>query len=176
VEAAFAAIEREGAAMLERAGIAPARRRFECFVDARYARQSYELVVPVPHRPVDGKALAGIKDSFHELHLRTYGHDNRSEPVEIVSVRIAAIGAIPALTIRDQPAPAGANPLKSRRSIWFRETGMVDAAIFDRAYIHAGMIAPGPLVIESFESTILVPPGWQAKMSEDGFVILTRMS
>jgi N-methylhydantoinase A/oxoprolinase/acetone carboxylase beta subunit len=176
VEAAFAALEWEGAAMLDRARIPPARRRFECFVDARYARQSYELVVPVPHRPVDGKVLAGIKDSFHELHLRTYGHDNRSEPVEIVSVRVAAIGAIPPLTIRDQPVPPGVSPLKSRRSMWFRETGTVDAAIYDRARMHAGMIAPGPLVIESFESTILVPPGWQAKMSEDGFVMLTRMS
>jgi N-methylhydantoinase A len=53
---------------------------------------------------------------------------------------------------------------------------MVDAAIYDRACMHAGMTAPGPLVIESSESTILVPPGWQAKMSEDGFVIITRMS
>ena len=176
VEAAFAALEKQGAAMLDRAGIPSARRRFECFVDTRYARQSYELLVPVPRRPVDGPTLAEIKESFHDLHLRTYGHDNRSEPVEIVNVRVAAIGAIAPLTIRDQPRPPGLNPLKSRRSVWFRETGMVDTAIYDRACMHAGMTAPGPLVIESFESTILVPPGWQAKMSEDGFVILTRRS
>jgi hypothetical protein len=30
-------------------------------------------------------------------------------------------------------------------------------------------------VIESLESTILVPPGWQAKMNDDGFVLLTRL-
>jgi N-methylhydantoinase A len=175
LESALEALEKEGAAMLDRAGIPPARRRFECFVDARYARQSYELLVPVPRRPVDGRVLGGIKESFHELHLRTYGHDNRSEPVEIVSVRVAAIGTIPPLTIRDQPRPPGVNPLKSRRSVWFRETGVVDAAIYDRACMHAGLTAPGPLVIESFESTILVPPGWQANMSEDGFVILTTL-
>jgi N-methylhydantoinase A/oxoprolinase/acetone carboxylase beta subunit len=29
-------------------------------------------------------------------------------------------------------------------------------------------------VIESLESTILVPPGWQAEMNTDGFVRLTR--
>jgi N-methylhydantoinase A/oxoprolinase/acetone carboxylase beta subunit len=33
----------------------------------------------------------------------------------------------------------------------------------------------GPVVIESFESTILVPPGWRATMNEDGFVLLTRL-
>ena len=37
----------------------------------------------------------------------------------------------------------------------------------------AGLAAPGPAVIESLESTILVPPGWQAAMDDDGFVLLT---
>ena len=39
----------------------------------------------------------------------------------------------------------------------------------------AGLAAPGPVVIELLESTILVPPGWQAKMNDDGFVLLTRL-
>jgi len=38
----------------------------------------------------------------------------------------------------------------------------------------AGSVAPGPAVIESLESTILVPPGWQAAMNPDGFVVLSR--
>jgi N-methylhydantoinase A/oxoprolinase/acetone carboxylase beta subunit len=33
----------------------------------------------------------------------------------------------------------------------------------------------GPVVIESLESTILVPPGWRGKMNEDGFVLLERL-
>jgi N-methylhydantoinase A/oxoprolinase/acetone carboxylase beta subunit len=31
-----------------------------------------------------------------------------------------------------------------------------------------------PAVIESLESTILVPPGWKATMNEDGFVVMSR--
>ena len=46
LEAVFAALEKEGAAMLDRAGVAPERRRFERSVDARYERQSYELSDP----------------------------------------------------------------------------------------------------------------------------------
>ena len=38
----------------------------------------------------------------------------------------------------------------------------------------AGLQVAGPVVIESLESTILVPPGWQAKMDEDGFVLLAH--
>jgi len=175
VEAAFAALENRGAAMLDRAGVAPARRRFERSVDARYPRQSHELVIPVPGRAVDAAALAEIAAAFHDRHLHTYGHDNRSEPVQIVSVRVTAIGAIAPLMIRDIVARSGTNAIKAKRQVWFRETGVIDAAIYDRKRMPAGLEVAGPVVIESLESTILVPPGWQAKMNQDGFVLLTRL-
>ena len=50
LESVFAALEKAGAGMLDRAGMAPERRRFERSIDARYERQSYELSVPVPAR------------------------------------------------------------------------------------------------------------------------------
>ena len=174
LEAAFAALENEGAAMLVRANVPPARRQFERSVDARYARQSYELAVPVPAGALDRARLKQIAESFHDMHRRTYGHDNRSEPVQIVNVRVTAIGAIPPLAVRDAPAAQGSNAVKSRRPLWFRATGEVEADVFDRARMPAGLTAQGPAVIESLESTILVPPGWQARMDEDGFVIMTK--
>jgi N-methylhydantoinase A len=175
LESAFSALERKGAAMLDRAGVAPERRRFERFVDARYARQSYELVVPVPTRPICSATLAGIAATFHARHLHTYGHDNRDEPVHIVSVRLAAIGAIPTLAIRDKVAPAPTDAIKDKRQLWFRETGLVEATIYDRRRMPSGLEVRGPAVIESLESTILVPPAWQAKMNEDGYVLLTHL-
>jgi len=174
VEAAFVALEKKGAAMLDRAGIASDRRRFERSVDARYPRQSYELLVPVPAQPVDRATLQRIAETFHDRHLHTYGHDNRAEPVQIVSIRLAAIGTIPPLVIRDRPARVGADAVKSKRQLWFHETGAVDAKIYDRRRMPSRMEVAGPVVIESLESTILVPPGWQAKMNEDGFVLLTQ--
>ena len=169
------ALERKGAAMLDRAGVAPGQRRFERFVDARYARQSFELVVPVPTRPVDCGALEKIAETFHERHLHTYGHNNRDEPVQIVSVRLAAIGATPPVPIRDKVAPARTDAVKDKRQAWFRETGLVEATIYDRRRMPSGLAVTGPAVIESLESTILVLPGCQAEMNEDGYVLLTRL-
>jgi N-methylhydantoinase A len=173
LEAAFVALEGKGAAMLDRAGVAPGRRRFERFVDARYRRQSYELLVAVPTRPADLATLEKITDDFHDRHLRTYGHNNRDEPVEIVSVRLAAIGASPSVPIRDEVAPARTDAVKSRRQVWFRATGTVEATIYERKRMPSDLEVTGPAVIESLESTILVPPGWRAKMDKDGFVLLT---
>jgi N-methylhydantoinase A len=175
LEAAFLALEKKGCAMLDRAGIAPESRRFERAVDARYERQSYELTIPVPPHSIDQTSFQKIAEAFHSRHLQTYGHDNRTEPVKIVNVRVAAIGMIPPLMIRDIPVDVGAEAIKSRRQLWFRGTGQVDAPIYDRRWMPLGLKVVGPAVIESLESTILVPPRWHASVTEDGFVVLTRL-
>jgi N-methylhydantoinase A len=123
---------------------------------------------------VEEAALTQVIEAFHQRHRQTYGHANRSEPVQIVSVRLSAIGLLPVLAIRSEPAHSGTQPLKCKRDVWFRETGTVAANIYERAHMQAHMQAAGPAVIESLESTILVPPGWHAKMNADGFVLLKR--
>jgi N-methylhydantoinase A len=173
LEAAFQLLEKEGAAMLDRARVEPARRRFVRSLDARYARQSYELAVPLPAGPLDSGALAAIAEAFHVRHHRTYGHDNRGEPVQLVNLRVAAIGSIPALSLRQAPAARGTNPGKSRRQVFFGATS-AEAAVLDRARMPAGFAVVGPAVIESLESTILIPPGWQGRMDENGFIWLAR--
>jgi N-methylhydantoinase A len=175
LEDAFAALEREGGSMLDRANVTPERRRFERSVDARYERQSYELSIPIPQGALDEAALEQIAEAFHDRHRATYGHDNRGEPVQLVSIRLTAVGVIPALLIRDRTAPAATNAIKSNRQVWFRETGAATTTIYDRARMPAGLAVAGPAVIESLESTILIPPAWQAAMDNDGFVLLTRL-
>src|SRR5262249_33820602 len=86
------------------------------------------------------------------------------------------VGEIPTLRIRDRTAPAGTDARKGGRRVWFRHGGETDAAIWNRARMPAGFVAAGPAVIESLESTILVPPAWQAAMSDDCCVLLTRAS
>lgn len=174
LEAGFAELEARGAAMLDRARISGDRRRFVRSVDARYQRQSYELQVPVSEGSIDAAQLPAIAAAFHERHRQTYGHDNRSEPVQIVNLRVAAIGAIPSLRIRQETAPAGSDALKARRRMWFRSTDVVEALVWNRPRMAAESVVAGPAVIESLESTILVPPAWVATMDRDGFINLGR--
>ena len=174
MEKAFAELEAAGRAMLERARVPEDRRRFERAVDARYVRQSYELAVPAGEPPFTSESLERIAGAFHERHRQTYGHDNRGEPVQLVNVRLAAIGEIPPLAIRDVTAPDGSDALKSRRPVWFSGVGEGEAQVIDRARWPAGSSVAGPAVIESLESTILVPPGWRARMDGDGFVVMNR--
>lgn len=174
IEAAYRALEAQGSAMLDRAGIAPERRRFVRTVDARYERQSYELSVAVGEGPISTNAVAAMAEAFHDRHRQTYGHDNRAEPVQIVSLRVSAIGIIPPLAVRQETAAPGTQARKGRRPVWFRGNREVDAAIYDRARMPTGQEVVGPAVIEALESTILVPPDWQATMDALGFIQMRR--
>jgi N-methylhydantoinase A len=97
-------------------GWRPSGRRFERSVDARYERQSYELSVPSPRACSMRRPWPRSLETFHDRHRATYGHDNRAEPVQLVSARLTAVGAIPTLLVRDKTAPAGTDARKSARA------------------------------------------------------------
>jgi len=171
--AAFAGLEAEGAAMLARAGVNRSLRRFERTVDARYTRQSYELEVPVPPPPFDGAKLGRVADAFHDRHEQTYGHAHRDELVQLVNVRLSAIGEIPRLHVRREP-PAGASPPPRRRDLRIAGRSVAMAAVHRREILPVGFAADGPAVIESLESTVLVRPGWTLRVDADGFLHMER--
>ena len=174
LQTAFDELAKNGRDMLERAGVEPERRKYIRSVDARYERQSYEITVPVNEGEVTTETIQQVAEAFHGRHHQTYGHDNRSEPVQMVNVRVTAIGEIPPLTMRQATAGAGTDANKAKRMAWFKATGETEVEVYDRSKMAASAKAEGPCIIESLESTILVPPGWQAEVDDDGFIHLTQ--
>ena len=166
----FDVLAAEGWAMLDRAGVPKARQKLILTVDARYTRQSYELVVPVPEPPFGPDVMERIAEAFHDRHAQTYGHARRDEVVQMVNVRLSAVGEIP--TIRLGQSTGDGEAETGTRRVWFRQHGEAEARILRREAMAAGQTVPGAAVIESLESTILVPPGWTARMDEDGFLHL----
>ncbi|MEL7000280.1 MAG: hydantoinase/oxoprolinase family protein [Pseudomonadota bacterium] len=169
---AFEALAMEGRAMLDRAGVPEDRQRLIRTVDARYGRQSYELVVPVPEPPFGPDVMDRIAEAFHARHAQTYGHARPDEPVQLVNVRLSAVGEIPAVRLGQSTGDGAAD--KGPRTVWFRHHGEHMATVLRREAMAAGQTVAGAAVIESLESTILVPPGWGARMDADGFVHLDR--
>lgn len=141
----------------------------------RYARQAYELNVPVGDGVVDSSMLLKMEQDFHVKHEQTYGHHNANERVNVVTLRLTAFGKLPSLDLA-QPSIAAKESLKGTRKAWFQSTGEVVCRIYDRARIAHGTTVPGPAVIESFDSTIVVPPRWNANVTTKGFVRMERQS
>jgi len=93
------------------------RRALVRAADVRYRRQAYELTVPLAEGPIARASLDILADAFHEKHSRTYGHANPEEPVQLVNLRLTAIGRLPSLALALPPATALAR--RTMREVWF---------------------------------------------------------
>jgi N-methylhydantoinase A len=129
-------------------------------VDLRYVGQSFELSVTLPSTVPAGAALGPyLSSSFTAEHERRYGHRAPDDPIEIVNLRIVATAPRERGEAHQLPLQVSDEaPATSERECWFgREHGLMAAACLARAALKTPL--PGPLVIDEYDATILVPPG-----------------
>jgi N-methylhydantoinase A len=170
--AALAEIEATASEWLAAVAIPPARRVLLRAADLRYRRQAYELTVPMAPGAITRESLDRLAAAFHEKHRQTYGHANLEEPVQLVNLRLTAIGRLPGLTLAQPPAAAATRC--RMREVWFAETGSAPCPVHSRDGLAAGETLAGPAIIEAMDSTIVVPPGWIASVDGTGYIRLRR--
>jgi N-methylhydantoinase A len=168
----LAAMEAEGIGFLEAAKVPPERRALLRLADVRYRRQAYELTVPIEDGPVTGATLAALADSFHTRHELTYGHANRAEAVQLVNLRLTALGRLPGLILAQHGDPAAVRV--RQRTVWFAATAFVSTPVHWRDGLVAGTTIAGPAIVEAVDSTTVVPPGWIAAVDDRGYIRITR--
>src|SRR6516165_4331325 len=157
---------------LAAAAIPPARRALLRAADLRYRRQAYELTVPLADGPITRASLDRLAAAFHDKHRQTYGHANPEEPVQLVNLRLTAIGRLPGLRLAQPPASAPAR--RTVREVWFPQTGWALCPVHWRDGLTAGEAVAGPAIIEAMDSTIVVPPDWIASVDGTGYIRLRR--
>ena len=173
IEAVWSELQVQGEEMLRSTQIRPDRWRFRRSADLRYSRQAYELNVTAEAGEFTDRSKATLAERFHSRHEQTYGHKNLTEPVHLVTLRLTAVGELDRLEITDTIQSDGASE-KSRRPVWFAETGTTDCSVHNRSSIAAGVSLDGPVIVESLDSTLVVPPGWTARNDSNGFITLER--
>lgn len=157
---AAASLRAEGEALLTADGIATARRSFVLAADMRYVGQAFELVVPWP----EGDGLAALCARFHTLHRQRFSYADPDAPVEIVTLRLSAIGRL-GRTGAAAPARPAPRALPGARRV-FLGGAWTEVAVYRRDAL-AGTVA-GPAVIEEEYTTLLIPEGWRCTPAGDG--------
>jgi N-methylhydantoinase A len=172
VAAALDALAAEGAARLLADGFPPARQRFRRQAMARYLGQSSELPVPLP----DDAAPDALPALFADAHERTYGfRAPADESVELVALAVVARGVPDRPRLPARIPPAGTGRRGTRRA-WFAGAWH-DAPVLDRAALGtaaADGALPGPMIVQEYDATCLVPPGFTAALDGFGAIVLTR--
>jgi len=167
----------QGDTLLAREGVDTRQRVLVRTVELRYQGQSYELPITVPPGSLTSQDLRQVEEAFHAAHARAYGYAAREDPVELVNVRLTAVGITPRPQLKALPRGSGdiAAAVKGQRPIWFSEgPGFLPCPIVDRYRLRWGDVVPGPAVIEEPDSTTVVHPGYQALVDHYGNLLLGR--
>jgi N-methylhydantoinase A len=168
----IAGMELAGRDMLRAARVPLERQVLVRQADVRYRRQAYELTVPIADGEITRATLNDLSADFHVRHEQTYGHANRSEGVQLVNLRVSALGRRPDLLLTQRANAASARV--RNRDVWFSGIGFAPTLVHLREGLMSGAKLVGPVIIESMDSTTVVPPGWQALIDELGYIRLTR--
>jgi N-methylhydantoinase A len=149
-------------AELKEEGIEPRRRELFRAADMRYVGEQSSVSVPVEGTGVGW--LAATTKEFHATHERLYGFSVPDEPVEVVNVRLRAVGRLH----RGDPARAGklAGARPSAEPMGIRKVGFgatkadrLNVPVYARAALLPGTHFVGPAIVEQSDSTLLIPPG-----------------
>ena len=169
IVAELRALAAQGRERLAADGFPAERHLIRWAAQARYLGQSSEIEVPLP----DGDPTpASIAECFGREHEATYGfRAPASEPVELIGLSVMARGLpeTPRLPARIPPASA---TVPAERRAWFPAGGWTMTPVTDRAGLAAGP-RPGPLIVQEYDATCLVPAGMTAALDAFGAIRLT---
>jgi N-methylhydantoinase A len=161
----------EGRAALGIEGYDAAVVQLRYAADMRYLGQSSQLTVPMPRGPFDAAALQA---AFARLYRETFGYVAEGEPVELVNLRLSAVGT--AASRLDfgglrLDARALAGETGERLVSFARGEARIKARLLPRIAIEQGAVA-GPAIIESYDTTIVVPPDCTARAVGAGCIAI----
>jgi N-methylhydantoinase A len=139
--------------------------RAEAVYELRYRGQAFELAIDGSLEP-DPAELA---ERFAAEHERRYGYRDPEGDVELVTIRIALVvpGPEPRLA-----AAEGDEPRRGTRRARFGGEWVETEVL--RGQPTPGTEAAGPCVLELGESTLVLPPGWSARVDAAGTIAAVR--
>ena len=170
----------EGTRLLTEERIAPARRRVELRLDCRYVKQYHEISVAVPLALIERRDAGAIARAFHTEHQRLFGYSLEAEgsPVEIINLRLQAIGATDRPAYRSEAVgdPDASSALKGRRKIYIPERdAFAEVAVYDGHRMHCGHRLEGPALVEQRTTAIFVSDSYDCVVDALGsFVVYAK--
>ena len=160
LRAAFVQLDAEAAAWLARERIETADHLFARSADVRYCGQSYELIVPLPAGSAEA-AVTALRSAFERRHEGVYGYAHPAAPLEVVNVRVQAVGLSRKPAWRaGSPRSGGAPECIERRAIHYGEEPD-GVPVHRRDALRAGDRLLGPAIITQYDTTVFLPSGFQ---------------
>ena len=136
--------------------------------DLRYSGQGFELLVDLD-ASIDADE---IRKRFEHEYRRTYGHELKGAAIEFVALRVLASvspdQAAERFRLRRPATGAGT----ARKAYFGKEHGQIETPVIARSEL-TSTPRQGPLVIEEYEGTTVVPPHARAALDAHDNIVIT---
>ena len=146
---------------------------YEIELELRYWGQTFELPLTMPYRRLARADVAPLRERFEAEHERTYGHRGGAERVIVVAARLRARKPPGAMIAAAGPAQATSStrPRRTRPAYFGPELGSVETPVIARDELGA-TARPGPLLVEEYDTVVVVPPGCTASRHKLGPIMI----
>ncbi|AJP59100.1 5-oxoprolinase [Pandoraea vervacti] len=151
-------------------GVPPSRIETVRRVHVRYAGTDSAIAVPFG-------TVEQMRAAFEAAYRQRYSFlmDGAALIVEVASVEAVGLSDAPVdiapLALRTSGVPQAVDRVKLYAAgVWH------DASLFERDTLLAGDAIDGPAIVAEKSGTTVIEPGWQAKMTAQGNLVLTRVA
>ncbi len=139
--------------------------------DLRFRGQTSEIRIDLSADEINPQMMEQLKTDFENEHERLYGHRSAPDnPMEIVTIRLIGRASDsenhPALSSVDSSVESVGD-----RKVWFgKQQGRVQTPVVCRSDLLQQ--TEGPLLIDEYDTTIVVPPNVRVHCDEQGNIVM----
>ncbi|VWX61776.1 conserved hypothetical protein [Burkholderiales bacterium 8X] len=170
MESLSADLGREADELMRAEGVDPDDSEKAHQLDLRYRGQSSEIATDLA-MPLSAASIAAAVEAFHREHERTYGYFSPGETVQLVNLRLrvrsrkGSTAQVDAGSVMPALPPEREGRAGSRRVYFGDRWGWQEAPVVRRPGLAPTI---GPLIIEEYDTTIVVPPGAEVRLDSTG--------
>jgi N-methylhydantoinase A len=173
VNGVLADLVARGGEALAADGFAEDQRLFLASAEMRYQGQEHAVNVPLGAHRLGEDDVERILEQFGAAHHRHYGH-RMADPVEIVTLRVRAVGLVPRPEIPRLGRGGGDASAAhvGRRPVIAAASGRTEYDVYARAALGAGARIEGPAIVEEPSSTTVIHAGDTLTVGDYGELIV----
>jgi N-methylhydantoinase A len=147
--------------------------QFQVSLDIRYVGQEFTLSVPVELAQLKSGDRKAIRTAFDALYEHRYAHHSPDEPVELVNIRLGAIGKRPKLAFPSLGKGGTAEPSGEQDAYFSSASKPIKAKVYRRETLGAGAEIMGPALIQEHGTTTVLFENDRCRVADSGELIVS---
>lgn len=166
-------VRREVESFVATAGAEAVSSEITYSVEGRYPHQVWEVEVPLTNGSLGSQAAVDdLRRTFHDTHEQLFAIRDEAAPVEVVAWRAHARCTLRPVDLAGARSAAAPAATPATRSVYFPQTGRVDAAVHRLEALRPGERIDGPALVESTTTTIVIDPAASCETTASGSVVI----